>query len=183
VTHVEPIAGQPGDGGLPPTQPGNTPPDQPTYRNQPRYPPPPYRLSNTPPPGQPTYPNQPPYPPSPYQPGNIAPLGKPGWTRTPSLIGAGVVAVLVIVTAIAISANSSSGYNDPDTLAASIMTEVNSAISDRSSPKYSASGDVVTDVFCVEKATHTFRCLATYRSGQAETVEVVVAANGKSWIT
>src|SRR5438874_1694906 len=119
MTHPEPNAGPPGDGGVPPVQSGNTPPlGQSSY---------------------PLSPNQPPYPRPPYQPGNTPP-GRPGWTPTRWLIGAGVAA-LVIVCALVAFGTGSSGYNDPDTLAASLMEETNSAISDPSSPKYSASGD------------------------------------------
>jgi len=64
-------------------------------------------------------------------------------------------------------------YHDPAVLAVSYQIKINS----------DPTGSRATDVTCVETATtDNFRCLVTWSSGNRNTAEVIVAADGESWV-
>jgi hypothetical protein len=96
------------------------------------------------------------------------------------LVGGGITAAVIK------QQNASAGFNNPDTLAADLKTNIQDRANDKSSDHY-APGLIVVGVDCIAMSQpHQFSCIATMlHDGQTGTSTAIatVSADGSSYIT
>lgn len=97
------------------------------------------------------------------------------------VLGIGILAV-VIGAAHTGGASSSSNFNNPAVVAASIKTQLQKRISDPQSQYYIA-GVSVTSVVCTPAGNNTDHCVDHLSSGQTVTETAVISSNGDSYVT
>jgi hypothetical protein len=99
------------------------------------------------------------------------------------LIASGVLDVLGIIVAIVIFTHtSSSNYNNPAAVAASLKTLVQQRISDSSGPDY-LPGVTVTSVVCTPSGTNTDHCVIRVSTGDVITKTATISGHGTSYTT
>jgi hypothetical protein len=77
---------------------------------------------------------------------------------------------------------SSSTFNNPSTVAASIKTQVQQRLSDSSSPDY-VPGVTVTSVVCTPAGTNTDNCVIRLSTGDVFTQTATISGNGTRYAT
>lgn len=92
------------------------------------------------------------------------------------------IVLLVVVIASAHTTRSSSNFNNPAVVAASIKAQLQKRISDPSSQYYIA-GVTVTSVVCTAAGNNTDHCVDTFSNGQTATETAVISSDGQSYIT
>ena len=97
------------------------------------------------------------------------------------VLGVGIL-VFVIGAAHTNSAGSSSSFNNPAAVAASIKTQLQKRISDPQSQYYLA-GVSVTSVVCTPATNNTDHCVDHLSNGQTVTETAVISSNGDSYVT
>jgi hypothetical protein len=99
-----------------------------------------------------------------------------GWLIASTVLDAlGVLlAVLVVI------AHSQPNYNTPSVVAASIKTQVQQEISDKSGPYYTP-GVTVVSVVCTKSGTDTDYCVDKLSNGQSGSVTEVISDNGEAY--
>jgi len=99
------------------------------------------------------------------------------------LIASSVSDVLGIILLVVISTQtSSSNFNNPSVLAASIKTQVQQRLSDSSGPDYDP-GVTITSVACTPSGTDTDRCVISLSTGETATKMATISRNGTSYTT
>ncbi len=100
------------------------------------------------------------------------------------LIASIVLDVLgLILTVVVIAQSSSQGaFTHPSAVAASIKTQLQQRLSDKSSQYYQP-GVTVTSVVCTASGTKTDHCVDTFSNGQTGTETAVISGNGASYST
>jgi hypothetical protein len=93
-----------------------------------------------------------------------------------------VIGLVLSVVVIAQAASSSSKFNQPSAVAASIKTQLQQRLSDRSSQYYQP-GVTVTSVVCTSSGTNTDHCVDTFSNGQTGTETAVISDRGASYTT
>ncbi len=96
--------------------------------------------------------------------------------------GFDVLGIIVLIVIIAQSASSTSNFNNPAVLAASIKAQLQKRISDPSSTFYSP-GLKVTSVVCTPTGTNTDRCIDHFSNGQTASEIAVISASGERYLT
>jgi hypothetical protein len=92
------------------------------------------------------------------------------------LDGLGLILVIVLFSGQA----STSNFNTPSVVAASIKTQLQARISNPSSQYYEP-GLKVTSVVCAHAGAHTDNCVVHFSSGQTFSQTAVISANGDSY--
>jgi hypothetical protein len=90
--------------------------------------------------------------------------------------------VIVVIVLLAQSTSSTSNFNNPAVLAASIKAQLQKRISDPSSTFYSP-GLKVTSVVCTPAGTNTDHCVDHFSNGQTASETAVISANGERYLT
>jgi hypothetical protein len=98
------------------------------------------------------------------------------------LLGVALIALIALIVSSAHTANSTSNFNNPAVVAASIKTQLQKRISDPSSSFYAA-GVTVTSVVCTPAGSNTDHCVDTFSNGQTASETAVISSNGQSFIT
>ena len=99
------------------------------------------------------------------------------------LIASGVLDVLgIILTIVIFTHTSSSNFNNPSAVAASLKTVVQQRISDSSGPDY-LPGVTVTSVVCTPSGTNTDHCVIRLSTGDVATETATISGNGTSYST
>jgi hypothetical protein len=99
------------------------------------------------------------------------------------LIASSVLDVLgIIVLIVIITQTSSSNFNNPSAVAASIKTLVQQRLSDSSGPDY-VPGVTVTSVVCTPAGTNTDHCVIRLSDGSTTTKTATISGNGTSYTT
>jgi Interferon-induced transmembrane protein len=99
------------------------------------------------------------------------------------LIASFVLDVLgLILVVVLIFQGSSSNFNNPSLVAASIKTQVQQRLSDSSGPDYDP-GVTVTSVACTRAGTTTDHCVIRLSTGEADTVTATISGNGTGYST
>jgi Interferon-induced transmembrane protein len=99
------------------------------------------------------------------------------------LIASSVLDVLgIIVLIVIITQTSSSNFNNPSAVAASIKTLVKQRLSDSSGPDY-VPGVTVTSVVCTPAGTNTDHCVIRLSDGSTTTKTATISGNGTSYTT
>ena len=99
------------------------------------------------------------------------------------LVASGVVDVLGIILLVVISTQtSSSNFNNPSVVAASLKTQIQQRLSDSSGSDYDP-GVTVTSVVCTTSGTNTDRCVVRVSTGETETTTATISGNGTSYTT
>jgi hypothetical protein len=96
------------------------------------------------------------------------------------LIASIVFDVLGIILVVAVVKVSSSDFNNPSVVAASIKTQVQQRLSDSSGPDYDP-GVTVTSVVCTRAGTNTDHCVIKFSTGQTVTQTATISGNGTSY--
>jgi hypothetical protein len=101
-----------------------------------------------------------------------------GWLITSSVLDVlGVILVVVIIVL-----GSSPNFNTPSVVAASIKTQVQQQLSDKSGPAYDP-GVTVTSVTCTPSGTNTDQCVIRFSDGTTLTRTATISGNGTSYTT
>lgn len=101
------------------------------------------------------------------------------WSIVSTVLDAlGVILVILLITGTA----STSNFNTPSVVAASIKTQLQKRISDPSSQYYQP-GLKVTSVVCTRAGAHTDHCVDYFSNGQTVSETAVISANGDSYET
>ena len=100
------------------------------------------------------------------------------------LIASTVLDVLGLVLFIVIISQSSStsNFNNPSVVAASIKTQIQQRLSDPTS-QYYAKGVTVTSVVCTPSGTNTDSCVNKFSNGQTSSETAVISNNGQNYTT
>lgn len=99
------------------------------------------------------------------------------------LIASGVFDVLgIIALVVIITQTSSSNFNNPSVVAASIKTQVQQKLSDSSGPDYDP-GVTVTSVVCTPSGTSTDHCVMRLSTGETDTTTATISGNGTGYTT
>jgi hypothetical protein len=99
------------------------------------------------------------------------------------LIASGVLDVLgIILLIVIITQTSSSNFNNPSVVAASIKTLVQQRLSDSSGPDY-VPGVTVTSVVCTPFGTNTDHCVIRLSTGDTTTRTATISGNGRRYTT
>jgi hypothetical protein len=99
------------------------------------------------------------------------------------LIASSVLDLLgVIVLVVIITQTSSSNFNNPSVVAASIKSQVQQRLSDSSGPGYDP-GVTVTSVVCTPFGTSTDHCVISLSTGDTVTKTATISGNGTSYST
>jgi hypothetical protein len=101
-----------------------------------------------------------------------------GWLIASMVLDALGIVVLVAV----ITQTSSPNFNTPSVVAASIKTQLQQRLSDKSGPGY-APGVTVTSVVCTAAGTNTDRCVIKLSDGETATKTATISGNGSSYAT
>ena len=96
------------------------------------------------------------------------------------LIASSVLDVLGII--VIITQTSSSNFNNPSAVAASIKTLVQQRLSDSSGPDY-VPGVTVTSVVCTPSGTNTDHCVIRLSTGDTTTKTATISGHGTSYTT
>jgi hypothetical protein len=88
----------------------------------------------------------------------------------------------IVLLAVIITQASSPNFNDPSVVAASIKTQVQQRLSDKSGPDY-APGVTVASVVCTPAGTNTDRCVIKLSTGDTATKTATISGNGTSYST
>jgi hypothetical protein len=91
-----------------------------------------------------------------------------------------VLGILLLV--VLITQTSSSNFNNPSVVAASIKTQVQQRLGDSSGPDYDP-GVTVTSVVCIPAGTNTDHCVIRLSTGDTATKTVTISGNGTSYTT
>jgi len=101
------------------------------------------------------------------------------WSIVSTVLDAlGLIVVILLVAGTA----STSNFNTPSVVAASIKTQLQKRISDPSSQYYQP-GLKVTSVVCTRAGAHADRCVDYFSNGQTVSETAVISANGDSYET
>ncbi len=100
------------------------------------------------------------------------------------LIASSVLDVLgiILLVVVIIAQASTSDYNNPSVVAASIKTLVQQRLSDKSGPDYDP-GVTVTSVVCARSGTTTDSCVIRLSTGESTTKTATISGNGTSYST
>jgi hypothetical protein len=103
-----------------------------------------------------------------------------GWLITSFVFDAfGLILLIVLVTN---GFGSQQDYNNPSAVAASIKTQLQQRLSDKSGQYYEP-GVSVTSVVCTPSGTNTDSCLITLSNGQTGTTTATILDNGTGYST
>jgi hypothetical protein len=125
-------------------------------------------------------------PPGDGRPG-YAPPGRPPtyrvWLIASTVLGAiGLVGIIVFAVLIGHTSSSQPDYNSPSVVAASIKTQVQQRLSDKSGQYYEP-GVTVTSVVCTPSGNSTDHCVITLSNGVTGTATAVILGNGTGFRT
>jgi Interferon-induced transmembrane protein len=99
------------------------------------------------------------------------------------LIASSVLDVLgLILLAVLVTQTSSSNFNNPSVVAASIKRQVQQRISDRTGPDYDP-GVSVASVTCTSSGTNTDRCVIRLSDGSTVTKTATISGGGTGYST
>jgi hypothetical protein len=100
------------------------------------------------------------------------------------LIASGVLDVLgiIVVVIVIFTHTSSSNFNNPSVVAASIKTVLQQRFSDSSGPYY-VPGVTVTSVVCTPSGTDTDHCVIKFSTGAVVTKTATISGHGTRWTT
>jgi hypothetical protein len=90
--------------------------------------------------------------------------------------------VILLIALIAGTGSSTSNFNNPAVVAASIKTQLQKRFSDPSSQFYSP-GLKVTSVVCTQVGSHTDRCVDHFSNRTTASEIAVISADGNSYVT
>jgi hypothetical protein len=114
--------------------------------------------------------------------GNVQAAVRASRTARAWLIASIVFDVLGIIVAVVVFRASSSNFNNPSAVAASIKTQVQQLLSDTSGPDYTP-GVTVTSVVCTPSGTNTDHCVIRFSTGGVTTKTATISGNGTSYTT
>jgi hypothetical protein len=95
------------------------------------------------------------------------------------LDGLGVILAIVVIAGAAVGQGQ---FSNPSAVAASIKTQLQQRLSDKSSQYYEP-GVTVTSVVCTSSGAHTDHCVDTLSNGQTASVTVVISGDGSGYST
>ena len=98
------------------------------------------------------------------------------WLITSSVLDVlGIILLVVIITQ-----TSSSNFNNPSVVAASIKTQVQQQLTDKSGPAYDP-GVTVTSVTCTPSGTNADHCVIAFSDGSTVTETATISGNGTGY--
>lgn len=98
------------------------------------------------------------------------------------LIASFVLDTMGIILAVVVFHGANSSFNNPSVVAASIKTQLQQQLSDRSGSYYDP-GVTVTSVVCTRAGANTDHCVIRLSTGETDTVTATISGNGTRYST